>query len=552
MLRRVGSTFLAGGCYAAFLHGLVAGVAVPGAAQLLDDAASAAQSSPDAAAAGADAPPVPEPEASEERDAEVSADGGTPALGSSTEQPAPDVETDASLPPAPLQAAEELPDTSLSPEELPPLPDDPILPPVTHAVGDAVAGSAWLSHGIGFMTAIYPHDLPPGADPVWFELEYRPRLAGDLGRGFQLAAELLLRVSQNMRAGAGATVEGNGPAFKAGSLRTNQDRQMLVVRELVASWAGAGLELAAGWQILNWGRADAVRPLDLFSTQDRTDPLRPETLGLPSLSCVFGRRGWSVDGVWVPSSFTDRIATHAANVWSILPRTPAARYQPAPPDFSLSNGEYGLRGTFSNQAWDLGVLTAWTRDRIPSRLELSRSDDGALIMTPDYIRYWIYGASLLRSLGEYLLKADVAYVDYEREYGAALDDGVRLVAGGEARGTIGANGTYTAILQYALDTTAQAEIVQAPNMVSSPYRWFRHAATASLNTMWAPRFEAQLEVLVELEHAGTAASATFKYHPFDGSSFWCEGSVLAGGRGAWVGRLDDADRILIGVEFQTK
>jgi hypothetical protein len=453
-----------------------------------------------------------------------------------------------------LPALAEVSETA-SAEALPPLPQDALalpaleLPPL--AAPNAAEKKRWLSHYIALDTSIFPGQLPEGVDRAWFELSYRPRLSGELGAGFSLTAEVLLRASLGKRA-APLALRGEGNSFRlfSGGYHTVRDRQAVLFKDALVSWAGHGLECAVGYQVFSWGKADGVRPLDVFRIEDLSDPLRAEALGIPAVSASYGRAGFTLEGVWVPFMFSNRLAIHAENPWSITPRDEGVRFASRRHALDFSDWELGLRLSYSDQAWDLSLQSSRTRERSPSLLRAVPDEAGATLQ-PEFARAYVHGASLLRSLGRFLLKADLAYVDYAAEHAPLLGDGVRLVAGAEARGQLGANGSYAAVLQYALDTTTPGKLATDGDLISSPYHWFRHAALGKLKSIVSPRFDAELSVLVELEHGSTVASATLTYHPTDDTSLWCEGSYVAGRKETWIGRIDFADRMVVGVAFNT-
>lgn len=439
-----------------------------------------------------------------------------------------------------------------SEEALPPLPDDLLLAPVVPSAPapSQPAAHKWLSHTITLESSIWPGELPAGVDRAWFELAYQPRLSGDLGAGFALTAELLLRASQGMRStGAHATRDGNSVRVWSGAFHRNPDRQTVLIKEAQLAWAGYGLELTLGTQIVAWGKADGVRPLDVFQTQDLSDPLRAETLGIPGASASYALGGFSVEGIFVPFAFTDRLALRSTNPWSIVPRAEGAHFEPGDQELDLRDWEFGLRASLSHRDLDLSVMTSRTRDRAPSALRIT-PDARGLAFTPEHLRSWMVAASLVYSLDRYLLKTDVAYVDYAKEYDGIVEDGVRLVSGVETRGQVAENGNFTLLLQYALDTTTPGKVKSADGRSSSPYHWFRHALVGSARASFTPRIEAELTALLDLIGASLVASATLTYRPTDEVSLYCEGSFLSGPNHTWIGRIDFADRLLVGVAFQ--
>lgn len=388
-------------------------------------------------------------------------------------------------------------------------------------------------------TAVWPGAVANGVDRLWGEIEYRPRVTGTRSR-VSGAAELLFR----------ASMSGFALSPDNSRLRIQSDRQTAMVKELSVS-VHAPVDVVVGWQILSWGHAtDGVRVLDVFQRQDLTDRLRPEPLGMPAVSASFGNRGWETEAVWVPSALTDRIAASPSNVWYAFPRSSTAAEvdDVGAPGFALSHGEGGVRLSRYGQHGDFALVAACTRDRVPSGLELRR-DAGAGVLEARSLfePYWLAGASVVRTAGSYLLRAEALRATYSDGGSTLVKSGVRAVAGVERRVSASTDSHYTFIVQYAVDTTGSEQIVQDGAFLSSPFRIYGHALTASATAAWRRQYQLETRLLRGLDHGSTIASAKFSYTRNDHLTLWVAADRVGGGGGTWLERLDAADRILVGV-----
>ena len=419
----------------------------------------------------------------------------------------------------------------------------------TSAPQDTTSGAPQnlFAQQLRLSAVLWPGDVAEAADPFWAELEYRPRLTLRRSR-VSGVAEVLLRAAVSGPIGETVSLPGQTPAPSSGTIRRQTDRHAALIKELSLSVEGP-IDVVIGWQIVSWGHAtDGLRPLDVFQRQDLTDRLRPEQLGVPAVSGSYGNDSWDAEVTWIPSGPTDRIATTPANIWYGFPPTVSAIDQSGEPAFSLSNGEGGVRISWYGAQGDLSVMAARTHDRIPSMVELRRDvATGAVQVRPTYQPFWLAGATGVRPVGSYVLRAEVFRAAYADDLAPLVKSGVRGVAGVERRFTSGQSSRYTGIFQYAFDTTCSERILQVATYFSSPYRIYRHAITASLLASWREQYELEVRGMRELKLGSMIGSAKFNYKRNDRLTVWAAADGLLGRDGTAVGRLDTADRVLAGI-----
>jgi hypothetical protein len=441
--------------------------------------------------------------------------------------------------------------------ELPPLPDEAFSPPVPVPPATQETASERspisISHSLELTSLAYLGDIPRGADPLWLELEYQPRVTAPLMGPLSATGEVLIRASETKRSiDTQLHSRAEGGSEQTPEFHPLVDRMRVALKEAYINFAGP-LELAVGWQILSWGHADGLKPLDIFERNDSSDFLRREALGVPALTATHGGEHWALELVLLLDSPVDELAQSPRNLWAFLPRDP--ELPPVRLDMSREHAgkafqERGARFTWNGQDWDLSVMAAQTRDRIPTLFELSLSES-ELVLRPDFYRYSMVGASAVHAMGQFLLRAEGMYAWYEREVDYFVRNGFRGVAGIETHGSLGAYDRYTVILQYVVDDTARALVSQSDEQVSSPFRVYRQAATAALLATFSEQYHAELRAFAELDHGGIISSLKLKYVPRDGLALWLAGSVLTGKENTWLGRVQAADNVSAGVEIHT-
>jgi hypothetical protein len=188
------------------------------------------------------------------------------------------------------------------------------------------------------------------------------------------------------------------------------------------------------------------------------------------------------------------------------------------------------------------------QDRTPALVEIYGDPaTGALHARPLFRRYWLVGAAAVRPLGSYVLRAEALHATYTEGPWPLVRNGVRGAAGLERRVAHGRSTRYTGIVQYAIDTTTSERLLQLGTYLSSPYRVYRHAVTASAAASWHQQYEVELRAMRELNQGSTIVSAKFTYRRNDRLAVWLAADALAGPEDTPIGRLDAADRILGGI-----
>ena len=176
-------------------------------------------------------------------------------------------------------------------------------------------------------------------------------------------------MSSRSRVRGEVTLEkGNAGAFVSANLIHNailKDRSGFQLREAYAYYSDDHWDVRAGWQIITWGVADALRLTDIISPMDYTEFLAQDyddiRIPVGGLRLRYSREKWSAEAVAIPvSSFFD-LPTDAENPWSIGP-VPIGEE----PKRHLCNMEYGGRLSFflSGIDFSFSALHTWNKQPV--------------------------------------------------------------------------------------------------------------------------------------------------------------------------------------------
>ena len=165
------------------------------------------------------------------------------------------------------------------------------------------------------------------------------------------------------------------------------------------------LDLKIGRQVVNWGRSDSLRVLDVLNPLDNREPGRADiedlrwSVGMVRLDWYPSSK-WQVQAIAIPEMRFDDLPPAGSDF------NPSPVKIPGSKPNSFENWEFGFatRGTF--EGWDASLHYAWIYEDIP-RLELQPDFSVAL----QYNRLHMIGAGANYAWGAWLLKAEAGGFD---------------------------------------------------------------------------------------------------------------------------------------------
>jgi len=168
------------------------------------------------------------------------------------------------------------------------------------------------------------------------------------------------------------------------------------------------LDVKVGRQVVNWGRSDSVRVLDILNPLDNREPGRADiedlrwAVGMAKLD--YYRGPWTFTAVAIPEMRFDDLPPVGSD-FNPLPVNPIRNRKPN----SFKNWEFAGRIDGIFEGWDVSLQGAWFFEDIP-RLRCPASPCVADVRF-EYERLTMVGTGANYTTGSWLLKGEVAWLD---------------------------------------------------------------------------------------------------------------------------------------------
>ena len=227
-------------------------------------------------------------------------------------------------------------------------------------------------------------------------------------------------MSSRTRVRGEVTIEkGNTGAYVSANLVHNailKDRSGFQLREAYAYYSDDHWDVRAGWQIITWGVADALRLTDIISPMDYTEFLAQDyddiRIPVGALRLRYSREKWCFEAVAIPVSSFFELPTDDKNPWSVGPLPIGDE-----PNHRLSNMEYGGRLSFFLSGIDFSFSALHTWNKMPVFC------DGI----GQYRRMTMLGADCSIPLSKFVVRAEIAeYLDEAQTFGRAASTNALL------------------------------------------------------------------------------------------------------------------------------
>jgi hypothetical protein len=332
-----------------------------------------------------------------------------------------------------------------------------------------------------------------------------------------------------------------------------------------------GWALRLGRQFITWGRADVLRPTDVFKRHDFTDFIenREEAIDAVKLSLFPG--GVTVETVWAPIFEPDIVSFRPENRWAALPEeADVPGLGPArltfrvdrrrEPPRTLASGQGGVRLSGSWGGWDLAGMYYYGFDRVPTsvRREIVAVDPvvrtATINLIPVHERIHVFGGDLARVVAGWGVRAEAAYTlttDPGSEDPDVDDPYLRVTAGVDrtfSRIPVGQS-LYT-LWQYALDTELPQQGRPNQREGSSPLlHSYRHALVLNSTWKYTEFLGARLKAFFNLEDHDFVLQPELYWQPLDALTVVVGADVLGGRRDTFFGRFRDNDRVRVRLSY---
>jgi len=333
--------------------------------------------------------------------------------------------------------------------------------------------------------------------------------------------------------------------------------------------------LQAGMNVFTWGATDIANPLDIVSPRRFFDPLNSPKLGTPSLALKVDGSPISFEALYIPVQ-RKSILPGEQSRW--LPRQmirnrsvstddgPASILLPDPIVYSYADDQdiqaalknnYGARLLGQFHGLDVS-LVAFDGAAVAPATDLSLSGsivslkpqlviqaDSGVKITPVYFRHRVYGASVVYTLGEFILRAEGSYdlpLTSRADLPATTTSGVFEV---EKSLSIGKD-TITLIGEL----TYSHQDAAADNFSTSLSRIFDRAIILAVRYSPTEQISLLASLLHDTEFHGEFAHFEGSYAIRDWVKATLSADILGGETGTPIGTYADNDRVTAGLTLR--
>ena len=351
---------------------------------------------------------------------------------------------------------------------------------------------------------------------------------------------------------------------------SEEERSRIYAYDAFMSLERETWSFSIGREVLSWGRADSLRPTDVFQRHDYTDLIEDRVEATDVVKVTFSRGTGTLEGVWAPVFTPDIVSYAADNRWTGLPATTdvpgvgqvSLTYdedsQQRPPA-TLASGQVGIRFSGTTGGWDYSGMGYYGYDRVPTITlhEVETQDPAAQTATirlvPTHKRITVFGGDFAKAISRWTVRGEAAYT-----LTADLDPGTTGINDPYFRFTGGADRTISSTtsaqsflfgIQYALDTEAEQPGPLDTQEVNPWLHPFRQALV--VNTSWkfteSVRFDFRGYVN-RVEH-DYLVRPEFVWTPIDSMTIVIGSDVLGGQATTFFGQYRDNDRLRLRMSY---
>ncbi|MFQ5830124.1 MAG: DUF1302 family protein [Candidatus Methylomirabilia bacterium] len=331
------------------------------------------------------------------------------------------------------------------------------------------------------------------------------------------------------------------------------------------SWA-----VRIGRQFITWGRADSLRPTDVFKRHDYTDLIEDREEAVDAVKLDLFRDSLTLEGVWAPVFDPDITSFRAENRWTAFPRTGVvpglgqARLtfregRREEPSRGPESGQVGLRLSGLSGGWDFAGMYYYGYDRVPTiiRQEVSRIDpvagEATITLVPIHKRIHVIGGDFATVISEWGLRGEASYTlttDPQSDDGEVDDPYLRFTGGVDRTlSGIPVGQSLFLILEYALDTELPPRGPSNQEEVGGLLHFFRHALLLNGSWKYTEFLRVKLKGFVNLEEGDFVLQPEVSWQPMDAMTIVIGADVLGGSRTSFFGTFRDNDRLRARISY---
>jgi len=351
---------------------------------------------------------------------------------------------------------------------------------------------------------------------------------------------------------------------------SEEERSRVDLHDGFVHFEHEGWSLKVGRQFITWGRADSLRPTDVFKRHDYTDLIENREEAVDAVNLAFARGAWALEGVWAPVFTPDIVSFRAENRWTGLPTTTTVpgvgevdlvfREDPKQrPAQNLGSGQVGLRLSGSIHGWDFAGMYYYGYDRVPTviKRQIGNLDpvgrELSVTLVPIHERIHVFGGDVATVISGWGLRSEVAYT-----LTTDLDPGIRGINDSYFRFTGGVDRTFPRlplgeslwlIVQYALDTEPRQPGPIDEQDVDPRLHPFQHALVVNSTWKYTEFIRLSFKAYVNLLQGDFVLQPELSWQPIDSMTVAVGGDVLGGSATTFFGQFRDNDRVRFRISY---
>ncbi|WP_051822535.1 AMIN domain-containing protein [Desulfonatronum thiodismutans] len=173
-----------------------------------------------------------------------------------------------------------------------------------------------------------------------------------------------------------------------------------------------GWDMRLGRQIVRWGKADQLSPVDNLNPQDLREFIIPDLEDRKIPNWMARVRlfpgAFTLEGIVVPFFEADRF-DYSGTKWALLGiDQPGVPIQETKPARNLGNADWGARSAVTMAGWDVALSYLYAWEKSP-RLEFSPEDPQGPALRADHHRQHIVGLEFETALDKFGFRGEGAY-----------------------------------------------------------------------------------------------------------------------------------------------
>ncbi|MCP4622683.1 MAG: hypothetical protein GY850_04030 [bacterium] len=332
-------------------------------------------------------------------------------------------------------------------------------------------------------------------------------------------------------------------------------------------------DLRLGSQLITWGRADGIKPTDLFKRYDFTDLIERRVEEILAFKWDYYFADFTIETVWAPIFQEDIVSYDLENRWLLLPREVDVPFLGAfkldydddesrVPADDPSSSQFGVRLDATHAGWDFSGMYAWTYDRSPTFVEarlmaFDLVDQTALIkVTPRYKRIHVFGGDWATTLSKIGFRGEVAYflTDDPHSRDSRIDDPYLKLVGGFDYNFTDLIKTWDLFVsgQFALDTEIphQGDSNQDSGGVAALRHFYEYALLVGAELKFSPFSLLKFQGFVNLEEGDHLTKTEFIWKPLDGLALALGADFLGGGKDTFFYQFRSNDRFKAEITYE--